>query len=108
MGRTSRHPAKVLQRGAPGRIVQAPAQRSGACTRRPPKRRGEGPCDYSSPISYTGVDAGADSFRRNHLSRSGTKKPHERHTRLRSGTSKRGSQLQVQIFQTIITHSEDS
>ena len=25
MGRTSRHPAKVRQRGAPGRIVQAPA-----------------------------------------------------------------------------------
>ena len=43
MGRTSRHPAKVRQRGAPGRIVQAPAQTSGACTRRPPKRRGEGP-----------------------------------------------------------------
>jgi hypothetical protein len=29
MGRTSRHPAKVRQRGAPGRIVQAPAQTSG-------------------------------------------------------------------------------
>jgi hypothetical protein len=43
MGRRSRHPAKVRQRGAPGRIVQAPAQTSGACTRRPPKRRGEGP-----------------------------------------------------------------
>ncbi len=30
MGRTSRHPAKVRRRGAPGRIVQAPAQTSGA------------------------------------------------------------------------------
>jgi hypothetical protein len=30
MDRTSRHPAKVRLRGAPGRIVQAPAQTSGA------------------------------------------------------------------------------
>ena len=37
MGRTSRHPAKVRQRGAPGRIVQAPAQTSGACITPPAK-----------------------------------------------------------------------
>jgi len=43
MGRTSRHPAKVRQRGAPGRIVQAPAQTSGACTCHLSKPRGEGP-----------------------------------------------------------------
>jgi hypothetical protein len=30
MGRTSRHPAEVRQRGAPSRIVQTPAQTSGA------------------------------------------------------------------------------
>jgi hypothetical protein len=42
MGRTFQHPAKVRPRGAPGRIVQAPAQRSGSLHTLPAKttRRG--------------------------------------------------------------------
>ena len=60
MGRTFQHPAKVRQRGAPGRIVQAPAQRSGGLHTLPAKttRRGAihelvgvaGPLPARSPL----------------------------------------------------------
>jgi hypothetical protein len=44
MGRTTRDPAKVRQRAV--HLIEScrpPPRRAGACTRRPPKQRGEGP-----------------------------------------------------------------